>query len=195
MGTEALYGPWDYSKRPDRFPYDDTITYREAGAYLDAPGVVVEDWGCGGGWLQRHLPHAVYRGVDGAAAPWVDVLADLRTYRSQVPRAHMRHVLEHNPEWRTLLANFLESWSDRAVITTWVPFRGEPCMHRPCPQDDDPPPGDVDHGRGEWAVPDLHMVRADFEAILGDHGVTWDSQGYTTTSQYGHEELFWLVKP
>lgn len=192
---QALYGQWDMSARDEPFPYDDTITYRKIARFLDRDGVIVEDWGCGGGWLARFIRHATYRGVDGAEAPWVDVQADLRTYESLVERANMRHVLEHNPDWRVIADNFCRSFIQKATLVTWVPFRGEGCKHMPCPQDEVAPSvGDVDHGRGEWPVPDLHIQRADLTDIFKAHGIAYSSSRFLTTSQYGVEEVFYLVR-
>jgi hypothetical protein len=189
----ALYGPWDMSQRPARFPYDDTASYELIADYLDSPGTLVEDWGCGGAWLGTKLTEATYRAIDGAAAPWVDEQVDLRVYTSKVPRANMRHVLEHNPDWRTVVANFLASFDDRATLVTWVPFRGEGCVHQPCGQTD-APPGDAAHGDDTWPVPDIHMVRDDLYAAFEAADVIWDSVKLETVSQYGCEEVFYLRK-
>ena len=192
----ALYGPWDMRKREDRFPYDDTITYRFIGEWLDERGKIVEDWGCGGAWLSNEIVLGTYRGIDGAAAPWVFQQVDLRNYRSQVPRASMRHVLEHNYDWREVLTNFLASWSERASIVTFVPFRGEFCKHKVCPGDEvEDLSVEVDHGKGEWAVPDLHLPRDEFLGRIEDSGahVSWSGR-YETDSQYGTEEVFHLSR-
>lgn len=194
--SEALYGPWDMSAREAVFPYDDTPTYAIAANWVDDQGRTVEDWGCGGAWLSREIVLATYRGIDGAAAPWVDEQVDLRTYTSHHQRATMRHVLEHNLEWRTILANFLASWSERASLVTFVPFRGEFCKHKVCPGDEITDLTiEVDHGIGEWAVPDLHLPREEFLQIISDAGVTVAFSGkYETTSQYGTEEVFHLSR-
>jgi hypothetical protein len=198
----ALYGPWDMSRRPEPFPYDDTASYRMAADFLDGPGIV-GDWGAGGGWFGTYLTQATYLAVDGAPAPWINKVADLRTFQANVPRAMMRHVLEHNPEWEAILSGFLASFTDRAVIVTFVPFLGADCPHKPCHAES------VEHGLGSgvfaaahsvdpgWnGPPDLHLSRVHFEGMIVDAGVEFarPPTKIQNDSQYGGEEVFYLTK-
>lgn len=111
-----------YAAGGEPSPYnDDAQTYVRAGLYLSGPGLV-EEWGCATTWGKRFIG-APYRGVDGATGDpaWNVTHADLREYRSNVPKALMRHVLEHNWEWETILENFLASFTDRAVVILFLP--------------------------------------------------------------------------
>lgn len=81
---------------------------------------VVEDWGCA-------LCHAKtyrkgdYVGIDGTPGK-ADVIADLSTYKSNVEGVFMRHILEHNPDWRAILANALGSFTKRMTLITFRPL-------------------------------------------------------------------------
>lgn len=151
---ETLYGPWDYRTQKQQWPYDDTPSYGLIAEWLGDRGPV-EDWGCGTAWLRTYMPTADYRGVDGAWSRWADVQADLRTYRSNVPCAAMRHVLEHNRDWRVIAENFMASWTDRAALVLFMP----------------PQPEDLDTGDETWPVPDIAVSGPDLFAILEQPGV------------------------
>lgn len=151
MGA-ALYGPWDYLNVKEQFPYDGTMSYGIAGKWVSGRGLV-EDWGCGVGWMKNFVD-GEYRGLDGAWSRWADEVVDLRTYRSDVSCAVMRHVLEHNTDWRAIAENFSDSWHDRAALVLFVP-----------PQTEDVVVSDPD-----WAVPDIAVSGPDLIEILGRHG-------------------------
>lgn len=173
----ALYGPWDYSTAEEQFPYDNTATYRLAGRFVSGHGLV-EDWGCGVGWAKRYI-EAPYRGIDGAASKWTDVVADLRTYRSNVPCIFMRHVLEHNPDWRAILENLVASFQKKAALITFIPFS---------------PDDDVYLSDDTWPVPDISLSRRDFDAIIAAGGAAYWTQHLETQTQRGAEDIFYLVK-
>jgi hypothetical protein len=83
----------------------------------------VEDWGCGGGGLRAYLQDGTaYRGVDGSATPFADTIADLREYRSDAEAIVLRHVLEHNHDWRAVLSNALASFRRKLVIALFTPM-------------------------------------------------------------------------
>lgn len=68
----------------------------------------------------------------------------------------MRHVLEHNADWRTIAANFAASWSDRAAVVFFIP----------------PQPEEFDAGGPDWPVPDLAVSGPECAAILDSDGQT-----------------------
>lgn len=83
----------------------------------------VEDWGCGGGLLAEYLPTSCrYIGVDGSDTPFADVRADLTDYRSEVPAVVLRHVIEHNDDWRSILDNAIASARHRLVVVLFTPL-------------------------------------------------------------------------
>lgn len=150
---ETLYGPWDYTNASEPFPYDDTVTYGLVGEWVSNRGQV-EDWGCGTAWMKSFIEGGPYRGLDGAPSRFCDEVVDLRTYRSSTPCAVMRHVLEHNWDWRDIAANFSDAWQDRAALVLFIP----------------PQPEDLDVGGPEWKVPDLAIAGPDLYEIMGRHG-------------------------
>lgn len=150
----ALYGPWDYSAAGKPSAYDDTASYAIAGGWVSGHGGIVEDWGCGTGWMKRCITGAKYRGLDGAKSHWSDRVVDLRHYRSDVPYAVMRHVLEHNADWRLIAENFSDSWHERAAVVLFIP----------------PQPEDVIVSGPDWPVPDIAVSGPDLIEILGRHG-------------------------
>lgn len=172
QGDEQVYG-------------DDVTTYIRSGAYLSGPGLV-EDWGCGWGMASRFIG-APYRGIDGADRGGRIVQADLRTYRSDVPKALMRHVLEHNWEWRDILDNFLSSFTDRAVLVLFVP----------------PGKGDVDIPGVAWKnvpahgdePPGLQLDEEDLLHILDRNDLVVTREILTTKARpFSHEEMFFMEK-
>jgi len=83
---------------------------------------VLEDWGCGGGALRSFVPPEVaYVGVDGSKSPFASVRADLAKYHSHASGIVLRHVLEHNDHWQAVLANAIESFTDRLMIVLFTP--------------------------------------------------------------------------
>lgn len=71
----------------------------------------------------------------------------------------MRHVLEHNLEWREIAQNFTDSWTDRAALVLFIPVQ---------------PEDDLDVGGPEWLVPDLSIAGPDLFAILSQHGTRFE---------------------
>jgi hypothetical protein len=98
MANEGKWADW-YQGVEKPWPYGDTTTYEIGAAWLDGCALI-EDWGCGAGWLRTLVPPDQYRGIDGTSSPFCDEVVDLVSYRSTVPAIFMRHVLEHNHDWR-----------------------------------------------------------------------------------------------
>ena len=101
------------------FRYGNTITYQLAENFLK--GLDIEDWGCGTGAFKR-LHIGGYLGIDGSKTPFVDKIADLRSYKSSVDGIIMRHVLEHNHDWEKVLENALSSFKKRFCLILFTPF-------------------------------------------------------------------------
>lgn len=157
-------------------PYDDDSSYHLAAEFLRDCSLV-EDWGCGLGWMRTVLGAERYRGVDGTATPFADEVADLVTYRSDVSGLFLRHVLEHNYRWAAILDNAVASFSDRMVLITFTPFAEE--THEIA---FNPGPG----------VPDLSFRQEDITERFD--GCTWELQEIESKTQYGVEALFYLTK-
>jgi len=121
--TSSNIGKWSawYDTLTDPQPYADTATYQLGAEWL-AGCATVEDWGCGMGWMRRFVPPERYCGVDGTASPFADEVVDLATYQSTTDGLFMRHVLEHNRDWRSVLDNAVASYRERMVLVLFTPM-------------------------------------------------------------------------
>jgi hypothetical protein len=102
-----------------------TETYAKPIAWLLEKCNTIEDWGCGYAYARKFVPEGRYFGVDGSpeAAPYADLIADLTTYKSDVDGIFIRHILEHNYNWRDVLMNATASFRKRLVLIMFTPFR------------------------------------------------------------------------
>jgi hypothetical protein len=99
----------------------ETATYQMAAAFL-ADVDTVEDWGCGAGGFKRFCLAPTYRGIDGSRTPHADEIVDLCAYRSTAEGILLRHVLEHNPRWLTMLDNALASFTRKLCLILFTPL-------------------------------------------------------------------------
>jgi hypothetical protein len=172
-------GKWAawYQELDVPWPYGDTTSY-EIGAAWIAGCAMIEDWGCGAGWLRTLLPPARYRGLDGTASPCCDAVVDLVAYRSRVPGVFMRHVLEHNYEWTWILDNAVASFTERMVLILFTPERETT---------------EEIAFRSDLGVPDLAFRLADItERFPPD--VTYTVERILSATQYGCETIFLLAR-
>jgi hypothetical protein len=170
--------PWYQSAQAPR-AYGDTLTYEKAAAFLGGLESV-EDWGCGLAWFRRYLPQTVrYRGIDGSRSRFADHVADLRHYTSQAEGILLRHVLEHNEEWETILANALRSFTKRLVIVLFTPFAETTRQ--------------IGYNSG-LGVPDIAFCKDELTRRFTPH--RWSlEENLETRTQYGVEHVFYLEKP
>jgi hypothetical protein len=178
--TPAL-GKWDswYSDLTDEpRPYAATETYRLGADWL-APCSLVADWGCGGGFLTRYIEPERYRGIDGSATPFADVIADLAEYRSEAPGIFMRHVLEHDLRYADILDNALASFTERMALVLFTPLVES--THVAAWNDD---PG----------VPDIAFALSDLTDPMDAAGVLWSAETLATESHYGSETIIYMRK-
>jgi hypothetical protein len=174
VGDIGNIGKWDhwYSDLHVAEPYGDLQTY-DIGATFLRPCATVEDWGCGKGWLRHYVDGDRYRGVDGSQTPFADEIVDLRTYRSHVDGIFMRHVLEHDIEWRSILTNALLSAQDRLALILFTPLADHQAELAYC---------------DEVGVPDLALPRAELINYFSEH--RWEERRLETNSHYGEETVF-----
>lgn len=154
-------------------PYGLTVTY-ELGADWLSPCETVEDWGCGKGWMRNHVPAHRYRGIDGSQTPFADVVADLTAYRSNVAGVFMRHVLEHDWEWRRILDNALASARERFCLILFTPLAE--VTHEIAYAED---PG----------VPDISFRLADLTDPIAAAGFEWFVETLGSGTQYESETI------
>lgn len=119
---ESMLGRWDpWYRTGHQACYGPADTYRIAEEWLG--GLHVEDWGCGYAQF-REFHRGPYVGIDGTKG-WADIVADLRQIAPHAtPGLMMRHVLEHNPDWRRILAGAVGCFTKRMVLVVFTPDSG-----------------------------------------------------------------------
>jgi hypothetical protein len=178
MSNLARWEPW-YAEADGPLLYaeegDDT-TYRMAADWLD--GLAVEDWGCGLGWF-RHLHQGPYTGIDGTWSRWCDRVVDLATYRSSTPGLMLRHVLEHNYDWRAILDNSVASFTERMCLVLFTPLAEQTHV--------------IAEDVGGLGVPDISFALADIIDRLV--GCAFTVETLPTATNYGSETVLKVAKP
>lgn len=176
------------------YPYGDTTTYHRGVEFLRTCETI-EDWGCGRGWLRTLVRPEVYRGIDvgvdsiACSNHFADVYANLSEYHSDTPGLFMRHVLEHNFDWRRILRNAISSFRNRMFLAVFTPLLTD--------SEDDAKVialhGPPEHPYYDPPVPNLSFRRAAVEAEFAGLKFTYES--LLTGTQYGEEHLWRLTKP
>ena len=177
--NQSSAGRWQafYSAAEAAYPYGDMVTYAKGAAFLK--GLAVEDWGCGAGWFRRYAD-GPYRGVDGSASRFADLVVDLCRYTSSTPGLFMRHVLEHNQDWQQILRNALASFTRRMVLVLFTPLASYTTVL--CNREYQP----------GLFIPEISFARHDLLRDLGPLLVGEES--LRTATQYGVEHVFYLEK-
>lgn len=166
-----MVGRWVYTKERQ---YGDDVTYIAAARFLDGYGPV-EDWGCGTSYARRFFQSSSYRGVDGSG-PFADEIVDLTSYRSSGYNILLRHVLEHNVNWRVILNNAMESFEYRMVLVLFTPLAPETTILRI-------------NSRG---IPDISFSRMELNELLQPFLVQEETMA--TKTEYGAECVLYLDK-
>lgn len=178
--TATNVGKWDRwfgLLGDDPEPFGLTETYALAAAWV-TPCEWVADWGCGKGWMRRHIEPGRYHGVDGSRSPFADEIADLADYHQEAPGIVLRHVLEHDYRWEMILANACACFMQRLVLVVFTPLVGSTREIAFAPD-----PG----------VPDIAFSLADIGRHLDPF--EWWHETLTTASQYGTETIFYVERP
>lgn len=170
-----MLGLWDrwYADLTEPAAYGDTVTYGQGARWLSDCSRVA-DWGCGKGWMRRFVDPDRYLGIDGSASPFADVVADLRSYRQPSPGVFLRHVLEHNRDWRTVLDNACASATERLFLVLFTPLVD---VTTEIAFAEDP------------GVPDIAFALGDLTGIIEAHRLNWDADTIPTDTQYGTETM------
>ena len=176
-GWSSLVGAWNYDNVP-KFHYGDDTSYRKGLAFLDGCGTI-EDWGCGFAHAKSFIQHSAYVGIDGSS-PHADRIVDLCEYRSQVDCIFMRHVLEHNVEWRRVLRGALASFRKRMSLILFTPFADRTRIISTATN------------CTSVSMPDLSFRREDLTEYFTGLKVT--EEALRTDTQYGVEHIFYLEK-
>jgi len=180
-------GLWDsFYKDTDRNDmYDDPRTAEMAAAFLNAEDVkVIEDWGCGyGGFKTYNAPHQTYVGIDGSHSQFASKIVELDKYTTEVDAIHLRHVLEHNVEWKAILENALKSFQKRMVLTLFTPFKSKTQVIAEYPN----------FNNSGVTMVDVAFNRSELLSYF--EGIGWTSEeDLKTESQYQVEHIFYLKR-
>lgn len=168
---------------PSAFVYGDTETYKLGADFL-TDCAVVEDWGVGAGGFKRYRKDAI--GVDGSMTPHADEIADLTEYQSICDGIFMRHVLEHNREWKSILSNALQSAEEKLVIVLFTPLsdNGTSEIEGSAKK----------NGRHGVNVPDLSISRGEFMELIMEYAKKATESTIPTATKYGSETIIYIEK-
>ena len=171
-------GKWGYETFQAPTAYDDPLSY-SLGAEFLKDCKTIEDWGCGTCFFSTVLdPSISYKGIDGSWSKFTSELHDLVEYRSpsQPDGIFMRHILEHNHDWRAVLENALASFRRKMVLIIFTPWVDETRVL-------------VNNANG---VPDIAFAPKDIGAYLEPFDYTLHE--VETKTQYGVEHIFYIER-
>lgn len=121
MSNLNKWNVW-YKDLENREPYGDSLSYRLGAEFLSDCSSV-EDWGCGKGWFKQFLDENInYVGLDGTHSKFIDRHVDFEKYTSNTDGIFMRHVIEHNYNWKSVLENALASFTKKMVLVIFTPW-------------------------------------------------------------------------
>jgi len=186
--NETNMHKWDgfYQKlttEPSAFAFGDTESYLLGAQFLDDCNTV-EDWGCGAGGFKRYRPDAI--GVDGSRTPFADKLEDLVNYKSQCEGIFIRHVLEHDRNWRLILHNAMESATKKVVIVLFIPLSGD--------KTEELLDGTEENRKNGVNVPNLSLSIDDFMDTINPYASKIVQDNMISDTQYGQEVIFYITK-
>jgi hypothetical protein len=173
----SMVGVWNYDTLPE-LNYGDDTSYIKGIAFLDGYGVI-EDWGCGFCHAKRFVTKSTYVGIDGSS-PTADRNVDLHTYTSDVDCIFMRHVLEHNPHWRSILHNAIASFKRKMVLVIFTPFGKETRQIA------------TSNCLTKFPIPDISFKKEELASYFSQLCVREES--IHSDTQYGVEHIFYLEK-
>lgn len=173
-----MLGLWDYSKVAPGEKYgDDDVTYEKGMGFL-SDCATVEDWGCGTGYSKKFC-NGTYRGLDGSKGPETDIVVDLRDYKSNPDGIFMRHVLEHNHDWKKVLDNAVASFGKKFVLILFTPLQPATRVLA------------INHDYHD--VPDIGFRKEDITDAF--KGFDVKEEVLRTRTQYGIEFIFYVSRP
>ncbi len=144
--------------------------------FLDRPGDVIEDWGCGTTYAKKFVTTGAYVGIDGSPTDSTATVVDLRQYRSDADCIFMRHVLEHNTHWEEILANALASFQKKMTLIIFTPFVDE-----------------TRHIEDRWSgIPTIAFRKEDLTRFF--EGLSYTEEHLDSETEYGAEHIFYLEK-
>lgn len=170
---ESNVGKWNFwGWNPVRF-FPNNKSMDLGSKFLD-DCQTVEDWGTGDGLFKFYREDAI--GVDGSNTPGADKkFIDLVNYTSDCDGIFIKHVLEHNFEWKKILNNALQSARKKVCIVMFIPFsNGETKENNPDP----------------IGVPNLSISEKEFFELLKDYAFREED----ITSNKNYEKIIYITK-
>jgi hypothetical protein len=165
------------------FRYGDTETYKLGYNFLKLCNKI-EDWGCGVGNFKKFFTGEnlnKYVGIDGSNTPFSNIKVDLIKYTSKVDGIFMRHVLEHNYEWKRILKNACKSFTNKMCLILFTPFTKKTMeiAHN------------LKHGVD---VPDISFSKKDLISIFEKYNIKYELFTINSNTGYNIEHIFYLSK-
>ena len=165
------------------FKYSNTVTYQLGYEFLKNCNRI-EDWGCGTGGFKLFFindnPNK-YFGIDGSITPFSNIKADLTQYISKTNGIFMRHVLEHNYEWKKILHNACKSFINKMCLILFTPFINET--------------KEISHNLNYGVdVPDLSFNKDELIDIFNTYNIIYRLETLYTNTGYNIEHIFYLEK-
>jgi hypothetical protein len=173
----------DLDNKPGAFMFGDTESYISGARFL-MDCEIVEDWGVGAGGFKRYRPDAI--GIDGSITPFADKIEDLVNYKSECDGIFMRHVLEHDRNWKLILTNAISSAKKKLMIVLFIPLSGG--------KTEEILEGTEANKNMGVNVPNLSIAIDDFMDIISPYVETIDQENMISDTQYGQEVLFYITK-
>ena len=165
------------------FRYGETHTY-ELGYHFLKDCNQIEDWGCGCGGFKRLInpnDNIKYIGIDGSNTPFLDIKADLTEYISNTEGIFMRHILEHNYEWKKILINACNSFTKKMCLILFSDFvdNTKEIAHN------------LKHGVD---VPDIAFSKKELFEVFDNLNIKYKIESFNTNTGYNIEHVFYLEK-
>jgi len=182
--NKGKWRPWYQllNEGDDPQPYGDDTSYQILADWV-ADCDLVEDWGCGKGYMRNFIAADRYIGIDGTASPFVDVIADLADLADdpnpdgQPEGVVMRHVIEHDLGWERILTNVSQAFLRRCAIAVFTPMAAETT---------------VIAFNSEIGIPDISFNPADITRPFA--GCTIATRRIESKTQYGEETIFLIER-
>lgn len=165
------------------FRYGETHTYKLGYEFLKDCNNI-EDWGCGTGGFKRMIEpidNITYTGIDGSNTPFLDIKADLTKYTSSTDGIFMRHILEHNYEWKEILINACNSFTKKMCLILFTNFvdNTTEIAHN------------LKHGVD---VPDMAFSKKELLDVFDNLNIKYKVETFTTNTGYKIEHIIYLEK-
>jgi hypothetical protein len=199
--SDTMVGKWPHHVGCQPAPYGDEASYCAGAEWLKGLSRV-DDRGCGLAWFERVMwkvdPACYVANLDGSGGPGSNrQIVDLAQYVSPlsgVPGIFMRHVLEHNHEWKAVLECACKSFTKRMFLVLFTPL---------CPECD-PGPHDLyaakfnpahcptcppDHPGSRYVA--WSFRESDITNILKSHDLKWTRETILSPKvEFNLEHLF-----